>query len=139
MSGEQTDGCKATVAYSGKNACGEEIPLVKSFQKLAPFFGALLIVFGGIMCLFGSKFLFYVFGGLLGSIASTFLFLIIYSLFLPIEAETGLLAGVIVLSVIMGGLMAFFSYKLTKSFIVPILGAVGGVVIFLMLVKLFKL
>lgn len=136
---EGEDKCTASVQYKGANACGKPIPLVEAFMKLAPFFGAILIVFGGIIAFFGSKFLFVVFGGIVGFVAATLFFLLAYSLFLPIEAETGMVAGVIVGCVVLGGLLAYFSYKLTRAFVVPILGAVGGVVIFLMLVKAFKL
>jgi hypothetical protein len=131
--------CKATVEYTGANACGKEIPLVKSLKKLTPIFGGLLIVFGGLMVFFGSKFLFHVFGVIVGFVAAAFFFLLSYALILPVEAETKMLVGVITVCVILGGATAFISFKFTKSFIVPILGAVGGVVVFLMLVKLAKL
>lgn len=110
-----------------------------SLLKLAPYFGAFLILFGGIMLMFGSKFIFQVFGGLIGFISSIILFLFCYSLFLPINAETGFVVGVIVGCVILGGVIAYFSYRLTKSYIVPILGSIGGIVVFLMLVKILRL
>jgi uncharacterized membrane protein len=91
------------------------------------------------MTFFGSKFLFYVFGVIVGILATAFLFLTSYALFLPVESETGMVVGVIIACVILGGLIAYFSYKLTKNFTVPILGAVGGVVVFLMLAKVLKL
>lgn len=67
------------------------------------------------------------------------MFLFCYSLFLPINAEIGFVAGVIVGCVILGGVIAYFSYRLTKSYIVQILGAIGGIALFLMLAKVLQL
>jgi hypothetical protein len=131
--------CKATAEYKGAVACGTSIKLVDSFMKLAPYFGAFLIIFGTFMVLFGSKFIFQVFGGLIGFGTSIVLFLFCYALFLPINAEIGFVAGVIAGCIILGGVIAYFSYRLTKTYIVQILGAIGGIVVFLMLVKVLKL
>jgi hypothetical protein len=70
------------------------------------------------MTFFGSKFMFYFFGSIVGIVAGAILFLISYSLFLPVSAETGLVAGAIALCVILGGVIAYFSYRVTKQFTV---------------------
>ena len=131
--------CSATATYTGANACSEPIRLVESLKNLAPYVGAILIILGGIMAFFGSKFLFQVFGLIIGTVAATILFMLSYALFLPVDAATGFVAGVIIACVALGGLFAYFSYRFTKTFTVPILGAVAGVVIFLMLAKTVKL
>lgn len=91
------------------------------------------------MTFLGSKFLFQVFGTLIGAVSAVILFLLSYSLFLPVDAQIGLVAGVIVVCIILGGAAAYFSYKLTKAYSVQIIGAIVGVVLLLMLSKLLKL
>jgi len=134
---QKVEGCKATVDYEGPNACGEQFPIVKSFGKIAPFFGAVLIVFGGVMAFFGTKFLFYIFGSIIGILLALIIFCVCYAMFLPIDAEVPLLAGVIAVCTIIGAIGAYFSYKFTKAYTVPILGLAAGVFSFLMLAKVF--
>lgn len=67
------------------------------------------------------------------------LFAVVYAMFIPMDAEIGLLVGSIIFCVVIGGLIAFFTYKVTRKFIVPILGAAAGIFSFLMLAKIFGL
>lgn len=135
---EGAEKCSASVTYTGANACGKPIKLIESLKKLAPFIGGIFIVLGLVMTFFGAKFLFQVFGIIIGTVVAAILFLLSYALFLPLDAETGLVAGVSVACIVLGGLAAYFSYRFTKAFTVQILGAVGGVVVFLMLAKALK-
>lgn len=131
--------CAASLAYEGPNACGSTLPIVKSFSKLAPFFGALLIIFGLVMAFFGTKFLFFIFGSIIGLIIALILFCVCYALFLPPNTEVGLLAGVICVCVLLGGLGAYFSYHFSKKYTVPILGLAAGIFACLMLARILSL
>lgn len=91
------------------------------------------------MASFGTKFIYGVFGAIIGTISAGALFALVYAMFLPIDSEVGLVAGVIAICVIVGGLIAYFTFKITYKFIVPILGAAAGIFSFLMLAKVFML
>lgn len=134
-----SDKCSATVSYKGAHACGGDIPLIQALNNLAGFVGIILIAFGAVMCFYGTKFLFQVMGLIIGCVVTSFLFLLSYALFLPVDAKTGMVAGVLVFCVVLGAVFSYYTYKLTRSYTVPILGAIGGVVVFLMVARLLKL
>lgn len=91
------------------------------------------------MTFFGTKFLFYIFGAIIGLIVAGIVFGFVYAIVLPVDAEIGLTAGVIAVSVVVGGLVAYFTQSLTRKFTVPILGAAAGIFAFLMLSKVVGL
>lgn len=130
--------CKAAMTYTGPNACGTSLPIVDAMAKLAPFFGAILIIFGAIMTFKGQALIFKLFGAIVSLVAAGIIFGMIYALFLPVNTNTGLLLGVIVAALGLGALIAYFTNKITKKLIVPILGAVSGIVVFLMIAKIFS-
>jgi len=131
--------CKTDISFNGKEACGTELPIQKALTTLGPFYGAILIVVGALMCFLGRKFIFQVFGAIVGFVFFAILFALSYALFLPIDVSTGLLAGVIVVCAALGGVITFFTYKFTKAYTVQILAGVAGAVIFIMLGKLARL
>ena len=131
--------CTETILFTGKEACATEIPMQKALAALGPFYGVLLILVGGLMCFAGRKFIFQVLGAVIGFVAFAVLFGLSYAMFLPVDVSTGLLAGVIVVCVILGGLISWGTFKFTKAYTVQILAGVAGAVIFVMLGKMAKL
>lgn len=107
-------------------------------NAIAPFIGAILIVFGGIMTFAGAKFLFLVFAGLVGLLVTTVMFLMCYNWFLdPAKSTKGALIGLLVFTSLVGGAVGYFSYKFGKAWAVSVLAAWAGIAIGVTLVKLF--
>ena len=95
-------------------------------NKIAPFVGAILIVAGLIMLFKGSTIIYYVFGFLMGCIGTAFSFMFFYSLFLGNDTSTGKMVGVLILSLVLGGLTFFLTQKFAKAWTVTIIAAFGG-------------
>jgi hypothetical protein len=91
------------------------------------------------MTFLGSKFLFIMLGLIVGTVASSGVFYVIFLMLDPVHTTTGKLVGVLVGSIVVGGLVAFCIFKFTQSFAVPILSAVTGGIVVLMLTKTFNL
>ena len=129
--------CAAYATLAGPQAGATEIPIQKAFKTLAPFLGVFLILFGAVMCFYGRKFLFVLVGLTVGFASTAIIFGVSYALFLPLDTETPLLAGVILISVALGFTLAYLTFKFTKTHATSILSAIGGVVIALMILKIF--
>jgi len=132
--------CKRSATYKGPYACAAKtLPIAEYLAKIAPFFGVIFIIVGLIMCFLGSKFLFQIVGLLIGLVTAAIVFSATYTMFLPTNIEFGPLIGVIILCIVLGGIVSFFSYKFTKNWATQILSTFGGVVVFLMIGKTFQL
>jgi len=122
--------------YASKGACGITINIQKYMKKLAPFFGAILILAGIGLCFFGGKFIFMSVAFLIWVLASLIMFGIVYN-FLPAKTITnGVLIGAIVVCAIIGAAIAYCVYEFGKGWFIPILGAWGGIVLVVFLMKL---
>jgi hypothetical protein len=109
-----SDTCTSEATYTGKHACiTASIPIARYMDLLAPFFGAILIIIGLAMLLKGSYFLHLVVGLMVGTVATIIFFSIGYSLMPTSQLKFGTLIGVLVLCIILGGLVAYLSFRFT--------------------------
>jgi uncharacterized membrane protein YeaQ/YmgE (transglycosylase-associated protein family) len=131
-------GCVASFEYDSKNACATEIPVFEALNKIGKFRGAIYIIFGLTMTFFGSKFFFQLLGLIVGLISAGILFSVAQALFVPITSGMGMIIGVAVGCIIVGGLITYGSYKVLRKYSVPIMGAVTGIIGFVMIGKIFK-
>ena len=96
-------------------------------NKIAPFVGAILIVAGLIMLFKGSTIIYYVFGFLMGCIGTAIFFMFFYTpLLFENDTSTGKMVGVLILSLVLGGLTFFLTQKFAKAWTVTIIAAFGG-------------
>ena len=129
------DTCKSTAKYSGKHACvTASIPISRYMAKIAPFVGFILIFFGLVMVFKGQFFLHKVVGILVGLVSAVIIFGCGYGL-MPNDVAPGVLIGVLILSIILGGVISYFSYKFTFKWAGAILSGIGGVVAVGLIVK----
>lgn len=106
-------------------------------DKIAPFIGAILIIFGGLLAFAGAKFLFQLVAVLVAAIISAFLFFTAYNLFIPQDkVSTTLVVIVIIVCALIGLAVAFFTYKFTKAWAIPLVAAVAGGMLGLVFFKL---
>ena len=128
--------CAAEAKYTGPEGCKTRtIDLEKYMSAIAPFIGAILIVFGGIMTFAGAKFFFQVFAALVSLLVAAILFLASYNWFLPETTGKGLLVGVLFVCSIIGMVAGYFAYKSGQKFAVPLLGAWVGIAVGLSLIR----
>ena len=129
--------CSTTFQLTGKQGCMlYEVKLQKYINKLAPFVGGILIVMGLAFTFAGAKFLFFGFAALVFLLVSALLFLIIYN-FLPVSAGLPVVIGTLVVSILAGFGVSFFTFKFGKEWAVCLLAAWGGIVLALIIVELF--
>ena len=84
----------------------------------------------------GAKFLFQVFSILVSTAVTVILFLICYNFFLPTNNINELVViGVVVVCAALGTGVGYLSYKFAKAWVTTLLGAWGGLVLFLLLGK----
>lgn len=98
--------------------------------------GFILIGFGIPLTFFGAKFFLYSVGVLVWAFSSMILFTITYN-FLPAQTiKMGVLIGAIVVCALLGIGVAWVIFQFFKAWFIPLLGAWGGVVLCIFLVKL---
>jgi hypothetical protein len=132
-----SDPCNLSSSFKSALACSKGIPIQQAMNAVSPFFNPILIVFGLIMLIFGSKFLFVLTGTTVGLAATTVAFGIAYSLFMSVETATGALIGAAVGCLILGIIVAVLTYKLTVKFAVQVLASLSGAAGFMYLSNFF--
>lgn len=105
-----------------------KVPLGEVIDAIAPYIGAILIVFGTLMTFAGAKFLFIVISALIGFIVSTVSFALTYNLFIDPSSSSAKnwTIGLLVVSIILALVIVFLTYKLTYKLAVPIIAASAG-------------
>lgn len=109
-------GCNAKTIYKTKMGCYQyQIPLGRVANAIAPFLGAVLIIFGALMAFAGAKFLFVVISFVIGFVSAAVIFGLTYNLFIDPSSKSGRTWTVILLvvSVLLAILVVFFTYKFT--------------------------
>jgi len=122
--------CEAEAKYTGPEACKTKtIDIEKYMAAIAPFIGAILIIFGGLMTFAGAKFFFQVFALLVSLLVAAILFLASYNWFLPESTGKGLLIGVLAFCSVVGLGAGWVAYKSGRSWAVPLLGGWVGIAV----------
>jgi len=130
--------CSATGSYSGPKGCPVyTLKVQEVLDMLAPFIGALLIVFGGFMTFAGAKFVPAFVSILVGILVDVVLFSLSYNLFFQTSTGSGVVIGVLVFTTLLGCLAVYFAYRVAKGWATAILGAWAGIAIGVTLIKLF--
>jgi hypothetical protein len=133
---EQGD-CLLNTEFRGPEACKlYTFELGKQMNKLKPFLGGLLVLFGLAMTFAGAKLLFQIFGGLVFLLTFSGLFMAIYNFFLPVSSSIYVVAGVAAVAAAVGVGMAIFTYKFAKEWAVTLLAAWGGIIIAMIVVSI---
>lgn len=130
--------CSSSFDIVGKEACGHDIPIVEIVNKVSPFFGLILILAGVWAAFFGRRQIDNFIGGLAGLGSATITFGMIYALFLPVDVKMGMFIGVVVASLIVGGLIGFCVMKLVDAWGVAIASSACGVLVTVQLVQTVK-
>jgi hypothetical protein len=112
------------------------VQLEKYMTFIGPYIGFVILGFGLIMTFFGSRFILFVFAGLVGLAISTFCFLTTYNLVLGEKTATiAALGGTVFVSVMIGSVFSYLSYRFAKNWAIAIVAAWGGIAIFVPLGK----
>lgn len=133
---EEAD-CKVKMEYSGKGACYiQYIAITKYMAIVAPFFGAIFIVIGLIMCFHGSKFIVYMIAILIGLAVTGFVFMLGYNFLDPEKAQMMHLIILLIVAIVFGILGGIAAFYLAKDWAITVLAFWLGILIALMILKL---
>lgn len=136
---DQSD-CNLCVDFEGPEACKlYTFEAGKQMNKLKPFMGGILILFGLAMTFMGAKLLFQIFGGLVFLLTTSVLFMVIYNFFLPVTASIYVVGGVALVACVCGVFAAIFTYKFAKEWSVSLLAAWGGIVLAVIIANIANL
>jgi len=97
-----------------------------------------MVVFGLCMLLKGSLFIYVIFSIIVGGVSAIILFGIGYSL-MPNNMKFGVLIGVIIVSILLGAVIGYLSFKFSEAWASTALSGFGGIVVFGILGKALKL
>jgi hypothetical protein len=106
-------------------------------RSIGDFAGIIFILFGGVMCFAGSKFLFWIITTLIFVVSDALMFLLAFNLFIDLKSPTGLVIGVLCFTTVVAGLIAYFGNKAAQKLAVPILGGCAGAALLDITVKTF--
>lgn len=119
------DSCKASVTYTGKSGC-VAFNGNATWNAIAPFFSIILILVGGVMTFAGAKFLFQLVSAIVTLITTIVFYLLVSNIFFDLKTGAGYKIGLMIVALALGLGAAWFSYKFTIRFAIPIVAAVGG-------------
>lgn len=137
--------CSYEMNFEGKEACSFSFDIWEYLRPLSKFFGLIEFAVGIVMCFFGSKFLQYCFSALIFMMVNGFVTGISYNLGFFQDPKTGepvltTIGGVVAVGAIVGGIVAYFSYKCADRFAAPLLaGWCGGALMTLVLTPMTSL
>jgi hypothetical protein len=95
-------------------------------DAIKPFTGVILILVGGLMTFAGAKFLFQLVSAFVTMITSILFYTVCSNLFFDAKTAAWLKVIVLLLALALGVAAAYFSYKLTTKFAIPIVAGAGG-------------
>ena len=133
------DLCTKVVNYEGANACNFfDLNLTRYFPVVLSILGALSIITGLVLALFGSKFILIVIGFLLFLCTQALAWGILYNTHMvdPAEAKDNkpLIIGVGVGIAAVGGVAAYYLTRFADRFAVPIISGWCGAIVTFMIV-----
>ena len=133
------DDCEATLGYTSKDACYiQYLPLMKYTEQVSAFAGAILILFGAIMCFLGSKFL-PIMIGFLGCLLITVLVSLVGFNFLdPTKAQSWHFIILVVAALAFGIIAGLAAYKLAKDWGVMFLAFWLGIMLAMFVLKVVQ-
>ena len=133
--------CSASAEFTGQEACSlYSVDPQQYLGVIAPFMGLIILAIGLLMLFLGAKFLFQAFASLIALFVTVSLFTVCYKLVQPGNDDKSLyiMGSLLVVCVIIGGYSAYFSYRFSKEWVVTLVAAWGGLIVALLLVKLFS-
>jgi hypothetical protein len=134
---EEVKDCEIKIDYKSTGACYVKyVPLDKYMSKLAPFTGAFLIVFGLIMCFYGSKALPIMIATLVCVMVTGATCMVGFNFLTPEKATMVSLVILLVVGLIIGGLAGYFAFRIAAEWGMTLLGFAAGIMLALMILKL---
>ena len=129
--------CHQNIDYYGSEACKlYTIELKAALDFVAKFAGVFFIVGGLVLCFYGAKIILYALFAIVFMGVTAVVFGGVYNFILPVTTGIPVLVVVFVVSLILGGVAAYFMKKFFDKYGVPILTAAGGIILALELVGL---
>tara|TARA_B110001450_G_C17618465_1_gene480214 strand:+ start:348 stop:1511 length:1164 start_codon:yes stop_codon:yes gene_type:complete len=120
-----TADCAASVTYTGVEGC-PKFDGNAFMDAVKPFTGVILILVGGLMTFAGAKFLFQLVSAFVTGITFIVFYSICSNLFFDAKTAAWMKVIVLILALALGVAAAYFSYKLTTKFAIPIVAGAGG-------------
>ena len=138
----QQSECSAELSFRGPEACRlvslDFIPQIQAY--ISPFVGLMMIVFGILMTFNGAKFIFQVFGGIIMLFATAFLFMLTYKFVLPKDQiSIGLYSFDLLICLFLGAYVSYYSTIYSKTWAVPLFSAWLGLAATLILSNLLNI
>lgn len=103
---------------------------------VAPFFGAIFIIAGLVMCFHGSAFIPYVIAFLIGMAVTSFIFMLGYNFLDADQAEMWHFIVLVVIAAVFGIVAGIAAYYFAKEWAVAVLSFWLGIMVALVILKL---
>lgn len=131
------DDCKIILEYAAKGACYVQyVPIMQYLNMVAPYFGAIFIAIGLVMCFHGSKLIVYMIAMLIGLGITGFAFMIGYNFLNQETADMMHFVILLVVAIIFGIVGSIAAYFLVKDWAIPVLAFWLGIAVAIMILKL---
>ena len=132
--------CETTLSYKSKDACYiQYMPLMKYTEVFSKFASPILIVFGLVMCFFGSKFLPIMIGFLGGLLITVLVSLLGFNFLDPEKAQQWHFLVLVIAAFAFGLLAGCAAYRLAKDWGVTLLAFWLGIMLATFILKLTQL
>lgn len=134
------DDCSTSFTYKGKDACYiKYLPLMKYTEVFSKFASPILILFGAVMCFFGSKFLPIMIGFLGGLLITVLVALSGFNFLDPERAQQWHFIVLVVAALAFGILAGCAAHRLAKEWGVTLLAFWLGIMFATFVLKLLQL
>lgn len=137
---KSTDQCSVTYEMTGEEGCWSNFGEVKKVMNIiAPFFGVFVVVGGIILTFFGKRVYTRMFSYLMFFMGIAITFGALYNFLINKNSPPYMIWVFLAVSIIVGGLAAFLTFKFTQKHMPVIVAAIAGLAVGFMIAALAKI